>query len=231
MAFTKLRSSRRLSLTLPTKPSNQDIQANHEHEHTNNAFELIDLAPATFPHHPQPPSPLLTFAPDSPPYFPFARSLSDSSFSELDCTVKPLPPPLLPFPSSSPSTPNAMAKAHNTTATSLNGKSAPMTATALTTASSAHPSSSLYVIKEDVGFDRFVNSRSTYKGSIKFDPFYEADEENKFDDAENDMPPGFPYEDWRGIGLLALEYLKGMQGLLLGFMEQDCRWGGARHTI
>ncbi|KAL8996544.1 MAG: hypothetical protein Q9188_006543 [Gyalolechia gomerana] len=124
-----------------------------------------------------------------------------------------------------------MAKAHNTTATSLNGESAPMTATALTIASSTRPSSSLHAIKEDVGFDRFVNSRSTYEGSFKFEPFYEADAENEFDDAENDMPPGFPYEDWRGIGLLALEYLKGMQGLLLGFMEQDCRWGGARHTI
>ncbi|KAL8716893.1 MAG: hypothetical protein Q9181_008384, partial [Wetmoreana brouardii] len=56
-------------------------------------------------------------------------------------------------------------------------------------------------------------------------------EEWEEDEEDWDMPAGYPYRDWRGIGLLAWEYLKGMQGLLLGFLEQDARWGGARHTI
>lgn len=66
-----------------------------------------------------------------------------------------------------------------------------------------------------------------HQDPLEFNPLYDLDEE----DMLKDMPPGFPYEDWRGWGLLALEYLRAMLPLLLGFMEQDCRWGGARHTI
>ncbi|KAL9027865.1 MAG: hypothetical protein Q9196_003681, partial [Gyalolechia fulgens] len=122
------------------------------------------------------------------------------------------------------------------------GHPAPKTATAPTTESPARLSpSSRPFDEEKVHVDHFLSPHpATYERSFRFDPFYgdgdgdddgDDDDDDELHDAETDMPAGFPYEDWRGIGLLALEYVKGMQGLLLGFMEQDCRWGGARHTI
>lgn len=105
-----------------------------------------------------------------------------------------------------------------------------MTAKAWETVSSTHFSSYLRPTKEDTEFDNFLNCHpASYQGSVDWEPFYE-DVEDENDDLD-DMPPGFPYKDWRGYALLALEYLKVLQRLLLGFMEQDCRWGGARHTI
>ncbi|KAL8939620.1 MAG: hypothetical protein Q9216_003262 [Gyalolechia sp. 2 TL-2023] len=237
MSFPQLRFS---TATL-TKPSTQDLEANHAHNHTN-TFELIDLTPAKPCYELQPPSPLLTFAPDSPPYFPFARSLtsssSSSSSSDLESTVKPLllPPPFLPLPAFSllsipPINNTTMATTHQNTATTSNIASTPTKAPSLPAAPSTRPPPPplLHPINEEVNF----NSGFAHGRSCKWTPFYDKsdNDEDEPSDIKNDMPPGFPYEDWRGIGLLALEYLKGMQALLLGFMEQDCRWGGPRHTI
>lgn len=47
---------------------------------------------------------------------------------------------------------------------------------------------------------------------------------------EKDMPAGWPYSDWHGVALFALEYVLGMQGLVMGWMEGRWRWGGARVT-
>lgn len=79
-------------------------------------------------------------------------------------------------------------------------------------------------------FSSHAASYVSYDGTVDWEPFYEEEVED-YDEDFDDMPPGFPYKDWRGFALLAWEYLKVLQGLLLGFMEQDCRWGGARHTI
>ncbi|KAI4090783.1 MAG: hypothetical protein LQ344_004563 [Seirophora lacunosa] len=184
-----------MSSTTTTKPTTHPDPS---------TFELIDLPPS----HPQPPSPLLTAAPNSPPFFPFARTPSSSSSSTslasssfLSSTLKPLSP--------NPPTPAATATA---TATTLppapSHRSLPPIGSYPNGKAASHAHNHINPISNN---------------DVKSD-----DEREGKDDA---MPPGYPYDDWRGIGLLAWEYLRGMQGLLLGFMEQDCRWGGARHTI
>ncbi|KAI4118183.1 MAG: hypothetical protein LQ338_007448 [Usnochroma carphineum] len=183
--------TRRLSTSSPPPTPDRDLEGQI------NIFELIDLIPSTPPYKPQPPSPLLTAASDSPPSFPFARtpSSTSSSFSDLGSTVKPLPKPQAMIPASLPP--------------QLKPQTIPPPA-------KRAPQRDAQEYTEHDLRNRFLD----------FADFYPDDENIK-----DDMPPGYPYKDWRGIGLLALEYLKGMQGLLLGFMEKDCRWGGARHTI
>lgn len=45
-----------------------------------------------------------------------------------------------------------------------------------------------------------------------------------------DLPPGFPYTDWRGAWSFAWEYVRGMQGLVTEWTEGTGRYGPVRHT-
>lgn len=50
--------------------------------------------------------------------------------------------------------------------------------------------------------------------------------ESEFDD----LPPGFPYNDWNGALCFAWEYIRNMQRLVTELMEGTGKYHGIRHT-
>ncbi|KAL8835649.1 MAG: hypothetical protein Q9176_006770 [Flavoplaca citrina] len=101
---TDITTSHRPSFTTPEKAQSQHLPELFED------LELIDMAQQTAEgssntktrvHIPQPPSPLITFAPDSPPLSPVDLTSPTASFQDdLYFTVKPVP--AFPDPPSAP---------------------------------------------------------------------------------------------------------------------------------
>ncbi|KAI4253984.1 MAG: hypothetical protein LQ352_003368 [Teloschistes flavicans] len=168
-----------------------------------------------------PPSPLITFAPDSPSLSP---TLSVSSLEDLTSTIQARPASpqeQSPLPTVSRlTTPNETKIPHFHGLTRID-ETKPTSFSTLKRdrTSSRRPSLMLGpLIDADLQARNVKNFRNTI----------EADDGNN---EEHDMPRGYPYRDWRGFGYLALEWLAAMSGLLFGFMESECRLNGARHTI
>ncbi|KAL8736441.1 MAG: hypothetical protein Q9166_000233 [cf. Caloplaca sp. 2 TL-2023] len=192
MSSRRTITPRRPSLSIPCNSSSlQTVNKDPED------VELIDMAatshgdPSIYTlacthQPPQPPSPLVTFAP-TPPLSPINLTpLISSLHSDLSTTLKPLPayptpPPPPPIPA---------------------------------------PRYIDYPLVDPTG--RITRYRDLEAGR------YLDDED---EDPDVCMPAGYPYRGWRGYALLALEWLKNMSALLSGLMEQEHRWGGARHTI
>ncbi|KAL8696221.1 MAG: hypothetical protein Q9201_007768 [Fulgogasparrea decipioides] len=227
----------RVPLSIPAASLNHHPQTAKQ---TLNSFELSDLDPlATLHHahqppapspHRQPPSPLITFAPNSPPLSSISLTTSaSSSFEDLNSTVKPSPTRQPGNQATAPASSHShqrlpLSTIDQTYSPNPQKRSLP------------HQPRTLIDYNRESGPHQLLTSplidmdQDLEAGRYRYQSPKAIDAEES-DDEDWDMPAGYPYRDWRGIGLLAWEYLKGMQGLLLGFMEQDVRWGGARHTI
>lgn len=67
-----------------------------------------------------------------------------------------------------------------------------------------------------------IYNHDTASTTEEFEPECEPEHE--------DLPPGFPYTDWRGVWSFAWEYVRGMRGLVTEWMEGTGRYGPVRHT-
>ncbi|KAI4260771.1 MAG: hypothetical protein L6R42_003910 [Xanthoria sp. 1 TBL-2021] len=107
MSFTRPQttSSHRPLLTVPKKSPDQDLQDIFEE------LELSDIHHSTT-NQPQPPSPLITFAPNSPPLSPVDLTSPARSFhSDLYATLKPFP--AVPRPVAAPPTASMLPSRHS----------------------------------------------------------------------------------------------------------------------
>ncbi|KAL8686443.1 MAG: hypothetical protein Q9218_007101 [Villophora microphyllina] len=230
----------------PLAPANSQRAANNG----MGDFELSDLDPLAKCHTPQttaaietygPPSPLITFAPNSPPVSPILSA--SSSFEDLTSIIEAYPASPPQFP---PLAVTSGFTTHNMTSMPVND------APRRHDSASIHPYQTPPLSKvckmehTETSASRILKLpvKASLHPAPAFGPLIDIDLEaghcNRHlrsiidvdeDNEDYDMPLGYPYRDWLDYRYLALEWLRALQRSLSGFMETNVRGAGARHTV
>ncbi|KAI4201733.1 MAG: hypothetical protein LQ350_003087 [Teloschistes chrysophthalmus] len=173
-----------------------------------------------------PPSPLITLAPDSPSLSPILSIVS--SLEDLTSTLKARPAAL---PHEEPPLPAAASgfTAHSKASKPPLHNIPKIHETAPTPFAQPKPEDPTSSFHPHPMLGPLINTDLQTR-TIK--NFRNPPETHDYNQHQNDMPRGYPYQNWRDYGYLALEWLGAMSGRLFGFMESEIRlMNGARHTI